>query len=195
MPPGWYYGTWHVTHSSQPGYWGYRNLQYNPSPFFPQSSLLPGQDNDLSSFQIGNSSVITTAYGVDTPRRSNDKSLGPEWDDVTDFVGTGNLATMANSIEYISWGYDTLGVPYTVNHETAMPQFDFPTDINVASASDKGPSNATLTEIYNALLALDNAEITRLVQEIRPLVHDGARRGLGPVVCDTSCVNNVGMTI
>ncbi|CAL1699634.1 unnamed protein product [Somion occarium] len=96
-PPGWFYGNWKVTYTSQPTYLPFDNMQYDSSPVFPQSATLPGQNNDLTSYQTANSSTILTVYGIDTPRRSNDPSLGPEWDVVYDFVGMGNLAAINNS--------------------------------------------------------------------------------------------------
>lgn len=190
MPAGWLYGNWKVTYSSQPAYLPLHNLQWDVSPFFPQSDVLPGQNNDLSSFQLANSTTVNTAYGVDTPRRSNNPSLSPEWDDVYDFVGTGSLSPINNSIEILAWGYDTIGVPYVVIYETPVAATGAPSDIDINTRSDTSPSKATLTKIFDALLSLNNAEITALVQQTVPLVQNGARRGSGPVVCDAACVNN-----
>lgn len=192
MPSGWLYGTWHVTFSSQPNYLPLLNLQWNPSPHFPENGTLPGQNNDLSSFQLAGDTTIHTAYGIDTPRRSNDPTLGPGWADIYDFVGTGGLRTINNSIEMIAWGYDTDGVPYAVMYETPVldPSNLGPADIDIDSRSDTGPTNATLGVIFDELLKLGNKEIAALTEQIVPLVQNGARRGLGPVVCDAACVNN-----
>ena len=160
---------------------------------FPQSDVLPGQNNDLSSYQLPNSTVVQTAYGIDTPRRSNDKTLGPEWDDVYDFVGTGFLSSVNNSIEVLSWGYDTLGVPYLVLYETPVAATGAPADIDIESRSDTGPTKATLSKLFDALLALNNPEITQLVHQTVQLVQNGARNNLGPVVCDAACVNNTNL--
>lgn len=191
MPAGWLFSTqWHLTYSSQPVYTQLSNMQWNSSPVFPQSSTLPGQNNDLTSYQFGNSTVIATSYGIDTPRRSNDKSLGPEWDDVYDFVGNGKLAALNNTFEVLAWGYDTSGIPYHVVYETLVVATNSPTDIDVLSGSDTGPSKATLTEIFNALYTFKNAQVTQIARQVMPLTQNGARRGLGPVVCDEACVNN-----
>lgn len=192
MPAGWLYGNWHVTYSSQPTYLSLLNLQWSPSPHFPGSDALPGQNNDLSSFQLANDPTVRTAYGIDTPRRSNNKTLGSGWNDVYDFVGTGGLAAVNNSIEIMAWGYDTEGVPYTVMYETAVldPAQPQPADLDIDSKSDMGPTNATLHFIFKALLELGNQDISELVKQTVPLVQNGARRGLGPVVCDAACVNN-----
>ena len=103
------------------------------------------------------------------------------------------MTAVNNSIEFLEWGYDTLGVPYVVIYETAVASSGAPPDIDIESRSDTGPSEATLSEIRDALLALNNAQITALVHQVVPLVQNGARRGSGPVVCDEACVSNEGL--
>ncbi len=65
-----------------------------------------------------------------------------------------------------------------------------PADLDIQARLDTGPSHDTLNDIYQALRGLGNAELTSLVGQIVPLVQNGARRGMGPVVCDAACVNN-----
>ncbi|THH31224.1 hypothetical protein EUX98_g2993 [Antrodiella citrinella] len=190
MPTGWQYGNWKMTYSSQPAYLPVLNLQWDSSPLFPQSDVLPGQNNDLDSYQLENSTVVITAYGVDTPRRSNDKSLGAEWDDVYDYVGKGNISPDNNTFEIISWGYDTDGVPYAVIYETPVAATDATAGLDIESRSDTGPSETTLQAIKDALLSLGNEQITELVNQTVPLVQNGARKGSAPVVCDAFCVDN-----
>jgi len=188
-PGGWFYGNWKITHTSQPAYMTFRNMQFDSSPVFPQT--IAGQNNDLTSFQLPNSSVINTAFGIDTPRRANDPSLGPEFDLVFDFVGSGNLATTQNSWELLAWGYDSCGDGYMVIYETpVINSTDFPAGLDIESRADTGPTPKTLTAIFSALKALGNSDLSALVDETVALVQDGARRGMPPVVCDATCVNN-----
>ena len=165
-------------------------MQYDGSPVFPQSDTLPGQNNDLTSYTLANQTEVLTAYGIDTPRRSNDPSLGPEWEAVYDFVGTGGLATVNNTWEMLAWGYDTYGDGYHVVDETPVARTGAPAGLDILSRSEGGPSTETLKEIYGALVQLDNAELTELVHSTRKLIVDGNRSGSPPVACDTACVNN-----
>ena len=194
MPVGWRYGNWKFTSSSQPAYAAFVNVQWDLSPSFPQSATIPGQDNDVASFQIAGdpSGTILTLYGIDTPRLSNDPSIGSGWADVYDWVGAGAVSTMNNSIEVIAWGYDTDGIPYTLVYETPItdPAHPQPADIDVASRSDSGPSQATLTEVFAALSSLGNQELSDLIGQVVPLVQNGARDGQPPVTCDATCMSN-----
>lgn len=189
-PPGWIYGNWIITHTSQPSYFSLVNFQADTSPIFPQSAETPGQNNDLTSFQLAGSTTIHTAYGIDTPRRSNQKSLGPEWDHVYDFVGAGALSAVNNTWELLAWGYDTCGIGYLVIYETPVAATGAPAGLDIESKIDTGPSKETLREIYSALRGLGNEELTRLVGQTVPLVQNGARTGVDPVVCGVDCLNN-----
>ncbi|KAK7685979.1 hypothetical protein QCA50_010789 [Cerrena zonata] len=62
---------------------------------------LPGQNNDLISYQLANDSTILTAYGIDTHRRSNDPSMGSEWDAIYGLVGSGALVPDNNSWNFL----------------------------------------------------------------------------------------------
>ncbi|TCD61344.1 hypothetical protein EIP91_008571 [Steccherinum ochraceum] len=190
LPTGWLYGNWKLTYSSQASYQSLENLELDSSPVFPQSAALLGQANDLSSYTLPNSTILQTGYGVDTPRRSRDKTLGPEWDDVYDFVGNGVLAITDTSFAFLAWGYDTIGVPYVVIYESPVTLTGIPSAIDIESRSQGGPSKATLDKIFQELRALNNPEITQLVYQIKPLVRNGNRANTGPVVCDAACVNN-----
>ena len=165
-------------------------MQYDASPVFPQSTTLPGQNNDLTSFQLANQSALFTAYGIDTPRRSNNPSLGPEWEAVYDFVGTGALAAVNNTWELLAWGYDTHGDGYLVIYETPVASNGAPSGLDIESRSEDGPSPQTLNGIYDALVRLGNEELTGLVRSTQRLVRDGRRSGTPPVQCDAACVNN-----
>lgn len=190
-PPGWFYGNWKVTYTSQPVYLPLQNMQYDGSPVFPQSSTLPGQNNDLTSYQLANDSTVFTAYGIDTPRRSNDPSLGAEWEAVYDFVGTGSLAATNNTWELLAWGYDTRGDGYMAIYETPVAESGQPSGLDILSRSENGPGAGTLKGIYDALLTLGNTELSGLVHSTQKLVIDGQRTGMPPVQCDVGCVNNI----
>ncbi len=191
-PPGWFYGNWAITLTSQPTYLPLKNFQYDAYPLFPQSLETPGQNVDLTSYQVGNSTTILTAYGIDTPRRSTNKTLGLEWDQVYDFAATGAIQAVNNTWELLAWGYDTCGVGYMVIYETPVVASGAPAGLDIEARSDVGPSHQTLRDIFEALRGLGNAELTSLVGQIVPLVKNGARRGMSPVVCDAACLNNTG---
>ena len=192
-PPGWFYGNWKATYTSQPAYFSMQNMQYDFSPVFPQSTSTPGRNNDITSFQLANQSTVFTAYGIDTPRRSKDPSLGPEWDAVYDFTGMGALATVTNTWQIIAWGYDTLGDGYLVLYETPVAATGASSGLDIESRSENGPSLETLIRIYSALTALGNEELTGLVYSMQKQVVDGRRSGTPPVQCDIACVNNTGL--
>lgn len=194
LPDGWRYGHWFVTHSSQPVYQSFQNAEEIWAPVFPQSGTKPGQINDLSSFQLPNSSDIVTLFGIDTPSLSNDPTLGQGWVDSVDFVATGELSAMNNSYQVVAWGYDTDGVGYLAVYETAIldPAEAQPADVDFFSRVGSGPSAKTLNLVKNALIALGNDVLSDLVKQVIPMVQNGARDGLPPVVCDQTCINNSG---
>lgn len=189
-PPGWIYGHWFITHSSQPTYVPLLNFQNDLYPVFPQTAGAFIQNHDLSSYQLSGSSVIHTAYGIDTPRRSTQKSLGPEWDHVYDFMGAGALSAVNNTWELLAWGYDTCGHRYLVIYETPVAASGAPACLDLQVETDTTPSPETLQEIFHALRKLENEDLSRLVDQTIPLVQNGARNGMGPVECGVDCINN-----
>ena len=80
------YANWYFTYSSQSAYQQWVNIQWSPFPIFPQSSTLPGQLHDFTIYQTKDDPAVKTFYAVDTPKRSVNKTLGPEWDDVYDYT-------------------------------------------------------------------------------------------------------------
>ncbi|KAI0786491.1 hypothetical protein C8Q75DRAFT_276239 [Abortiporus biennis] len=191
-PPGWFYGHWGVTSSSQPLYQPLQNFQYDGSPVFPQSHDLPGQMNDLSSFQLPNTTTVSTLYGIDTPRRSNDKSLGSEWNDVYDFVGTGALSKMNMTWSVLAWGYDSCNNGYMLLYEPPVASSGASAGLDILSRVYSGISLETQTKLLSEIRKLNNKDLSDLVSQIVPLVQNGARDGMPPVVCDVACMNNTG---
>lgn len=165
-------------------------MQGDSYPAFPANASLPGQTNDVTSFQQPNSSTIITSYGIDTPRRSSDTRLGLEWEAVFDFQGVGAMSTTNNSWAVLAWGYDTCGIPYFVAYESEIADINDPPGLVIHSRSDQGPTKETLAEIFSSLRAVGNKEITALVEQTKPTIQDGERRGQAPVVCNDACVNN-----
>ncbi|KAI0786489.1 hypothetical protein C8Q75DRAFT_734847 [Abortiporus biennis] len=155
-PKGWLLGNWVVTATSQPTYRDLVNFQYDSSLIVPQSKETPGQLHDVTSWQEGNSSTIHTAYGVDTPRRSTNKTLGAEWNDVYDFSGTGSLNGTTSSWEVMAWGCDTCGIEYVVIYESATAADNAPAGLDIQSRADTGPSADTLNQIYTSIKNLNN---------------------------------------
>ena len=190
-PHGWYYGNWKVTYSSQETYLGLRNMQWDASPVFPQSGAFPGQDNDLLSFQSDNQSTIFTEYGIDTPRRSSDPSLGPEWEAVYGYTVAGALSTVNETWEVLAWGYDAVGDGYLIIYETASAESSTsPPGLTIVSRSEDGPGLKTVDAISRGLVHLNDAGLTGLVHSMQRVIVDGRRTGIPPVQCDAACINN-----
>ena len=194
MPPpaDWLFGNWKFTYTSQPLYLAdWQNAQVDISPTFPANASLPGQLNDLTSYQPPNSATVATFYVIDTPHRSSNTSLGIEWDAVFDFQGVGAISTINSSWAILAWGYDTCGLPFFVMYQTETASITSSPDLDILSRSDQGPTKETLVEILRSLRALGDEGITALVGQIKPTIQDGKRRGQPPVVCDEACVDNI----
>ena len=190
-PSGWFYGNWKITYTTQPTYLPLLNMQWDSSPVFPQSDPFPGLYNDLASGQLANQSSIITDYGIDTPRRYSDPSLGPEWEAVYEYTGTGALAAINETWEVLAWGYDASGDGYIVIYETASADNNSaPPGLEIASRSENGPSAETVKAILHGLASLGDAGLTGLACSTQKIVVDGRRTGMPPVQCDAPCMNN-----
>jgi len=171
-------------------------MAFSPSTCLP--GTFPGQLVDLTSFNLPNtttnSSVIGTAFGYDTPRRSNEPRLGPGWDGVYDFHGAGPLNRTMNSWEIVAWGEDENGDRWWVLYETpatgSNPQ---PAAISVESRVETGPTESVLTGVKVRLKALGNKELSKMVDEIVSVAIDGRRTEQSPVICSTACQQNEGL--
>ena len=160
---------------------------------FPQSTTLPGQDNDVYSYQFINQSDIVTEYGVDTPRRSSDTSLGPEWDSVYDYAGTGAHVTANETWEVLAWGYDMVGDGYLVVYEAGATENGTLTPgLDIMSRSEDGPCMETVDAIFRGLVQLGDAGLTELTHSTQKAAIDGRRGGMPPTPCDAACMNNTG---
>ena len=207
-PSGWIYGNWKITYSSNVGYQYLYSLEFDSSPILPTCfspdpaayplSTFPGQNVDLQTWSaaandsVGNSSTVLSAFGVDTPRRTDFSALGRGWDSVFDFAGTGALAGVNNTWELLAWGCDEKGDGHMAIYETAVSSGYAPPEVDIESRSEAGPSAATLEAIYRALRALGNEDLDALVANVTKLTVDGRRDGQPPFVFGPSCVNNTG---
>ncbi|KAI0077401.1 hypothetical protein K474DRAFT_1674933 [Panus rudis PR-1116 ss-1] len=193
-PTEWMYGNWKVTYSSHPLFLPLLNMQGDRSPVFPQSSKTPGKHNGLFTYQLANSSdTIYSLFGTDMPRRSSNKTLGPEWDAVYDWTAGGSLSSIMTTSEILAWGYDSCGAAYTATYATVTSMPNLSPSLIISSRSDKGPSEDTLHAVFEALSCLGNAELAGSVNRTRKHVQNGARDCLPPYECDTACVNNLGV--
>jgi hypothetical protein len=119
-----------------------------------QRSLYPtetwgidGTLQDLVSVFALNETFVFKNYGIDTPTVINGKPIADSYY----YVPTPPLAYLNNTWEVISWGYDTEGVPYSVVYETPADAGLVAPCFDITSRSDKGPSQATLSAIYNGI--------------------------------------------
>ncbi|KAJ3476874.1 hypothetical protein NLI96_g10861 [Meripilus lineatus] len=183
-PPGWLYGTWSLTHTSQRAYLPLRNIQFDASPVFPQSTNTPGRLNDLLTFQIGDSLALHAVYGIDTPLRSIHRSFDSKWDYSFHLVGVGGSTGFNLTWAITAWGYDSSGIGYFLLYEHNPPNFD------IFSKSDSGPSHETLESIHKAVRELGNEKLSQAVGHIVPTMQDGARRGEPPFQCDMACIDD-----
>ena len=182
-PYGYHFGSWWVSHSSQPTYQPLYNLQIEYYPVLPQSASF--RNVDLTSYQLANSSSVITGFGYDYYHYNDTVS---DW--VYDFVGTGTLAAFNNTWELLAWGYDTDGEPYMVLYETPVAFNSAPSDIDILSRVKGGPTADTRRALLEGLKELEIAELTMLVAEMVELPVDDRRDGLGPALCDQACMNN-----
>ena len=191
-PPAWLFGNWKITYSSRPSYHALYNFQHDCYPVLPtNTSVTSGLQIDLTSFnpspKWSNATLndaIVTAFGYDAPLTD----LAPS---VYCFNGTGYLSSESNIWEETAWGYDTDGVGYRVEYETAAAGAGGPC-INVLSRGETGPSQATLNEILNGMRELyaGNKPLLELAHNVSKLHIDGRRTGNAPVACDMSCMEN-----
>lgn len=192
-PPAWIYGNWKIIASSRPTYHQLYNFQHDCYPVLPiNTSVTSGLQVDLTSWNLAPSatnatlnSTILTAFGYDTPVTT----VAPS---VFRFNGTGYLATVSNEWEITSWGYDTNGIGYRTEYETAAAGAGGPC-INILSRSEKGPSPATLSDIFAALHEVYTADtdLLGLAKNVTKLVIDGRRTGQAPVACSIGCMDNI----
>ena len=189
-PVEWLLGAIKMTYSSIPEYFELYNIQSNIEPF----NNVTGQHVDLTSYQVSaNDSHVYTAYGIDTPHYNS--NYGYEYTGVYDFRGNGTLSAVQNSWEVVAWGYDTDGIEFQALYETAVipAAAQSPAGLDILSKSVNGPSAETLYAIYSAVAGLGNTNLTAILPTIKPLVHDGRRDGLVPVICNEACLNNTNL--
>ena len=190
-PAGWTLGHWKVTYSSIPEYRLFINFESDISPL--ANSSVPGQTNDLSSYNLGDDPHVYTIYGIDTPRSAN-TIAGHDVRFVSDFRGGGIFRNNTNTIELLAWGYDTHEVPFLVLYETAVQGPGTganPAGLDIESRSEHGPSRPTIRTIHAAIDALGDPGLTAVARQLKRLGRDGRRRGEAPVVCDEACLNNL----
>jgi hypothetical protein len=183
-PPGWNFGNWKITYSTQPEFLQVFNAQVDKSPIFPSDpSLPPDRRNQLDSFQTANSSTIITTYLIDTPSPVDPASA-------YNFVGVGALAALNGSYSTLAWGYGTDGVGYDLEYNAASNANGGVSALNILSRIENGPSEETFQLLVSGVLSLGNAELAGLAQGLTKLPNDGRRTGLPPVACPEACVNN-----
>ncbi|KAJ4350118.1 uncharacterized protein N0V89_008739 [Didymosphaeria variabile] len=203
MPPGFYYGDWYVSYSSNKKYMALDNLIWSLSPTLPTCGLAsnstpaecplgtyPGQLADLSTWTLNGTHKLYSAFGYDTPRRINNASLGRGWVDTWDTVGNGALSYFVNGWQILAWGFDGNSNGWMLNYEIAVLADDTPACLDILSRVAEGPDRGTVARILRAVERLGNEELKVLKGEVRRMRVDGARKGLDPFVCGPDCTNN-----
>ena len=183
-PPGWLFGNWKITYSSQPGYLSEYNVQLDMYPLLPTNSSVPFSPHiNLVSSQTVNSSNISTVYAIVKPVQH-----GPPF--VFDFTATGYLIA-TNVYDVIAWGYDSAGNGYFVTYDGPTKQLGSPSDLTFYSRKEKGPTKPTLAAILKIVRAFDNSELTARANSVTKVPSDSRREGMLPVACDAGCMQNI----
>ncbi|KAH8708366.1 hypothetical protein GQ44DRAFT_715554 [Phaeosphaeriaceae sp. PMI808] len=178
-PEGWYFKPWSMFYATNPQYFPFLNLQYDPTPV--DLTKPTGQVNDLFSFQLNN--TIYTSYGIDTP--------DSRYSAVLNYSGTGIIEGATGIFVLIAWGCDISGAPYYASYSTATPSTNTPAGIDIMSTSAKGLDVATANALINELKCLPNKEIQELSAALRKTTQNGGRDGLGRIsTCDDYCKSN-----
>ncbi|KAK4697704.1 hypothetical protein P7C71_g421, partial [Lecanoromycetidae sp. Uapishka_2] len=162
----WLSGTWHVTHSTLPMWKSKRNVTITyeelppstPSPSHSSTNKL----DDIVSYQTLSSEKVKTVRGIDT-------ASGPDtgaWD----WRGKGWLMIASSHWEVLGWGDLKDGNQWAVTF-FANTMFT-PAGIDVYSRKNKGVPESVLTEIKEALAAIEHESVQKLSREIFEVKRD-----------------------
>jgi hypothetical protein len=172
-PGDWFLGTWYFTHSNQPTYQTWKNMQWTLSA--TANNSFDGTLNDLTSFQLLSGPDTTTVwkiYGVST----RTVLAGNITRDSYYYVPAGPLDFVSLTWEVIAWGYDKGGVPYAVVYETEADG-QIPPAFDIISRNDNGPSRDTLDAINEAVKGIKNAQLSAMLAAVKNLEQNGGRNG------------------
>ncbi|KAJ4249134.1 hypothetical protein NW762_012468 [Fusarium torreyae] len=214
-PTGFFAGTWSIRNSSGASYLTYGNLQWDLTPTMAtceqnntadcHPGTLAGGLNEVTTWvPADNKTALNGAIGgggrevasiraFNTPRRLNFPALNSDWEAVFDntiLSGPGKGYKQTWSVVY--WGLDEDGKPFMIVHEAPAT---FPNGtigvpaVHVISINRAGPDDASLAAVLEALLNLENTELTTQINNLGTTKWDDGLEG-GPAICGADCMKN-----
>ena len=160
-------------------------MQWTLSP--TETNPIDGTLQDLTTeFALNRTDFVFENYGIDTPTVINGKPVA----DSFTYIPTGPLAFANNTWEVIAWGYDSIGVPYSVVYETPADAGFVGPSLDIISRDDTGPSKATLDLIYAGIKELHNQQLDGLLASVVKLTQNGGRNGERYPSCNATCTSN-----
>jgi hypothetical protein len=176
-PGDWFLGTWYFFASSSPVYQTTDNMQWTLTSISQSNdSAASTHLQDLTTYYINGSEY--PFYGFDSPIVTNAYT----------YIPTGLIANYNNTWTVIAWGYDSMGVPYSVLYETAayqsVPYLDF------ISRDECGIQDDTFQLLQDGVRHLNNIELNSLLANVTKLTQSGARNGQPYPSCNATCMTN-----
>uniref|UniRef100_L2FI22 Uncharacterized protein n=1 Tax=Colletotrichum fructicola (strain Nara gc5) TaxID=1213859 RepID=L2FI22_COLFN len=214
-PTGFFAGTWSIRNTSGTSYLTYGNLQWDLTPAIATceknntadctAGTLAGELNEITTWTPadnktarngaigGGGREVASVRAYNTPRRLNFPALNSDWDAVFDNTildGPGKGFMQSWSVIY--WGLDAKEMPFMVVHETPpmFPNGEIGvTAVHAISVNRDGADNESLSAVLEALMDLDNAELTRDIEKLGETKWDNTLKG-GPAICGSKCMKN-----
>lgn len=201
------YGTYHITHSSQPEVQNLTNLWDERYPALPDSDDLPSGTlqilNSWSSCSTPQTThcahpyLIETQFGYARPigaRGPTDRKYAAAWNYTMDSEVVEQSYGSLQAV--IAWGMDRSGHDYYVLYRTSYDHDPDSTWVNVLSRREEGPSNETVQGLKNGIRELgEQLQVDGwcdMAGKLRRVPNDGRRAGAMSVPCDETCVLNKG---
>ncbi|KAM0172106.1 hypothetical protein ACHAPC_010854 [Botrytis cinerea] len=182
-PENWLYGAWYMTHTSQQYYWERTKnfvIQYEAV----MNGVWPCTNQELVSLTpLNQPERIYTAFGIDSPIAG--------LDDAWLCQCTGHLSHISDHVAFLAWGADLQNVDWVVLYSTPLPgaTVGLPAQVAIMSRERFGPDNTMVEAIKEALCAAGNSELTKLVDNLRPLLQEDLESGRP--TCEYHVVQNV----
>ncbi|KAK6591619.1 hypothetical protein H4I96_12277 [Botrytis cinerea] len=138
-PENWLYGAWYMTHTSQQYYWE-RTKNFVIQYEPVMNGVWPCTNQELVSL---------------TPLNQPER----------------HLSHISDHVAFLAWGADLQNVDWVVLYSTPLPgaTVGLPAQVAIMSRERFGPDNTMVEAIKEALCAAGNSELTKLVDNLRPL--------------------------
>lgn len=180
----WLYGSWKMTHTSQTYYWERTKnfvIQYAPV----LNGVWPCANQEMVSLTpIAQPERLYTAFGIDSPI--------PNLDDAWFCQCTGHLSHVSDHVAFLAWGSDAQGVDWVVLYSAPPPgsTVGLPAQIAIMSREGLGPDEATVTKIKHGIYELGDAELSKMMDNLRSLTHDYPMDGEKRPACGYNVLQN-----